>query len=648
MEMLTTKEVAELKGCDIRTIQRLVKSGELESEVFINARKQKEYLIPLTALDIELQHKYLKQNKVADTRINNTSPTIATKPLDKYSEPEREEISLWLDLVERWQGYRNKAKNKTDVDELFCSAIKLEHPDIEISPDTLYRRWSAIKRNDYDGLVDKRGKWKKGKSTVNTQMWDAFLYYYLDEAQHPVTKCYQYMCNAIKEDYPEMYDSIPHDSSFRRKMVNDIPQPLRVLGREGEKAYRDQCGYYIRREYDNMQSNDYWIGDTHTIDVQSRNDDGVVHRLYLSAWMDARSGVFVGWNIATSSSSQNTLLALRHGILRNGIPKTVYVDNGREFLNHDIGGLGHRARKPKDGMVQYAPPPIFARLGITMTNAIVKNARAKTIERRFKDFKDQISRTFGTYTGGHIKERPEILKTRIKNGEIIIDNELIEQVNNMIEHYMNYEEYHGAVKADHGKRKIDVYNEHLKVIRNAVSDELNLMLMRSSRVQTYGRRGVHLDINGERFDYMNEELRQALFGKKVYFRYDPNNLSEVRIYDLEDKWIANAICDDKMVLAYGASKDNIKVAQKQIRTAERTDKDALQAVRTLGFKSARELTLAQAMENQNTPADPANTKVISVHRAQETPLFKQAVGYADLDTMNKNALKKQEGNKLEK
>ncbi len=321
----------------------------------------------------------------------------------------------------------------------------------------------------------------------------------------------------------------------------------------------------------------------------------------------------------------------------------MYVDNGREFLNHDIGGLGHRQKKPKDGKEKYNPPPIFERLGINMVNALVRNARAKTIERRFLDFKNQVSRTFATYTGGNVVERPECLKARIKNGEIIIDNDLISQVNNIIEYYMNYEEYYGAVRSDHGKLKVEVYNEHLTNIRNAKAEDLNLMLMRSSRVQTYGRRGVHLDINGERFDYMNEELRQVLFGKKVYFRYDPNNLSEVRLYDVEDKYIGNASCDDKMVLAYGASKEDIKVAQSMIRKAERKDKDALQTIRALGTKAARELTLAQAMENKNNPVETANPKVISVHRAQEEPLFKQAVGYADLDRMNKNALLKKQG-----
>ena len=36
-----------------------------------------------------------------------------------------------------------------------------------------------------------------------------------------------------------------------------------------------------------------------------------------------------------------------------------------------------------------------------MTNAIVRNAKAKIIERRFRDVKDHLSRLFDTFTGGN-------------------------------------------------------------------------------------------------------------------------------------------------------------------------------------------------------------------------------------------------------
>ena len=124
----------------------------------------------------------------------------------------------------------------------------------------------------------------------------------------------------------------------------------------------DRCSPYIERLYDNLHANDVWIADNHTLDIQSSSEDGKTHRLYITAFQDAKSGVLVGWNVTESLNSQSTILALRHGIMRFGIPKMVYFDNGREFLNHDIGGNGHRTHKKSENDIP--TPTILKRLGI--------------------------------------------------------------------------------------------------------------------------------------------------------------------------------------------------------------------------------------------------------------------------------------------
>ncbi|MDE6035459.1 MAG: transposase family protein [Ruminococcus sp.] len=103
----------------------------------------------------------------------------------------------------------------------------------------------------------------------------------------------------------------------------------------------------VRLMYDNLEANDCWIADTHTFDIQSYDENGNIHLLYLTAFLDAKSGVMTGWNITESPDSQSTILALRHGIMRFGVTKCIYVDNGREFLTHDIGGKGHRTHVKK-------------------------------------------------------------------------------------------------------------------------------------------------------------------------------------------------------------------------------------------------------------------------------------------------------------
>ena len=448
-----------------------------------------------------------------------------------------------------------------------------------------------------------------------------------------------------QEKRPDLYAEIPSYSAFYRRLNNEVPEGVKVLGREGHKAYNDRCAPFIRRIYEDIASNEWWIADNHTFDVMVKDKNGNIHRPYLTAFLDARSGIFTGHYITYNPCSEATLVALRKGILKYGIPDNIYVDNGREFLTFDIGGLGHRKKKPKDGVEKVEPPGVFKRLGINMTNAIVRNAKAKIIERRFCDVKNDLSRLFNTYTGGTVVEKPERLKFVLKKDKIYTDEEFEEYVEMVLDYYFNMEEYNGAVESDKGKIKMDVFNEHLIKRRTATSEELNLMLMRSTRPQQVTRRGVHLDIDGGRIDYWNDDFVHLMLGKKVYFRYDPENLSEVRIYDLEDRYVMSVPADNTAVLSYNASKDEVKAAMAKTRRLERIAREYKEnaILADTDRVTAMELVLKQAERNKANYQGKANPSILEVQRADEEPLFKKVVGGADLDVMNRNAAKRRGG-----
>ena len=492
--------------------------------------------------------------------------------------------------------------------------------------------------------MDQRGKWRKGKSSIDETVWQAFLYYYLDEAQHPIQKCLEYTKMWAQELRPDLYADIPSYSAFYRKLAS-VPEGVKVLGREGHKAYNDRCAPYIRRIYDDMASNEWWIADNHTFDVMVKDKDGKLHRPYLTAFLDARSGIFTGFYVTYNPSSEATLIALRRGILEYGIPDNIYVDNGREFLTFDIGGLGHRKKKPKDGMELFEPPGVFKRLGINMTNAIVRNAKAKIIERRFRDVKDSLSRLFNTYTGGNVVEKPERLKTVLKKDAIYTDDEFNEYVEAVIKYYFNMMPYNGAVEADKGKAKQDIFNEYLYKKRTASEEDLNLMLMRSGRPQKVGRRGVHLDIAGGRIDYWNDEFVHLMFGKQVYFRYDPDNLSQIRIYDLEDRYLMSVPADNQAVLSYGASKEEVKTAMAKTRRLEKIAEEYKRnaVIAEADRITTMDLVLREAQRNKENYKGKPNPKVLEVQRADEEPAFRKVVGGADLDTMIQSAARRQGG-----
>ena len=646
---LTTREVAALYDKHESTIRRWAETGKIPSEKVLNKFNSPEYFFLVDDLSPAQQEKYFAQLKanLPEVSLPEDAKPREAKPLDTYSAEEQEEIAFWIRLVNKWQDYRNKpGANKTEVDARFGQWCRLEYPERAISVDTLYRRWNAMRANDLDGLIDKRGKWKKGKSSIPDPMWQAFLYYFLDERQHPLKKCYEYTKLEMQMSFPELVGDMPSYTTFYRRAQADIPEPLKVLGREGEKAFRDRCAPYIRRTYKDIASNEWWIADNHTFDVITMGENGQRHRLYLTAFFDARSGIFTGCHVTLNPCSQATLIALRKGILKYGIPENIYVDNGREFLTFDVGGLGHRKKKAKDGQERFEPPPVFERLGIHMTNAIVKNAKAKIIERRFRDVKDHLSRLFDTFTGGNVLEKPESLKSILKDGRIPLDSTFTEMVEELLDWYFNQQPYGGEVAEDEGKPRQQVFNENLHTKRVASAEDLNLMLMRSSRAQKVTRRGVHLDIAGQRIDYWNDDLVFNYLGQQVYYRYDPDDLSEVRVYDLQDRFIMSVPADNTAVLAYGASKEEVKEAMAKVRRMERITKEAkkVSTFPAFGRHTALELVMEAAHANKTARIIPsADPKVLALQRPDEEPLLKAVAGGPDLDTMNRNAMKRNGG-----
>lgn len=630
--MLSVAEFAELKGCSQRYIRKSALEGRIPFEESTNSRNRKIYQFPVSTLPAELQQKYYEQHAPQMTLLPNAEPT----PLDRFSSEEREEIMHWQELIEEWQEYRKaNPGSAAEVDEKFVLLCQLRGE--KISKQILYRRWKALREQDYKALVDMRGKARRGRCKISEPVWQAFLSFYLDQAQHPIRQCYLYTELWAQQEMPQALP-LPDYTTFYRHIQSDVPEAVEVLGREGEKAFNDRCAPYIRRCYNDMRSNEWWIADNHTFDIISQTESGQKHRLYLTAFFDARSGIFTGCYVTDAPSSQSTLIALRKGILKYGIPDNIYVDNGHEFLTYDVGGLGHRRKASKKD--EFVPPPIFQRLGIKMTNAIVRNAKAKIIERRFLDIKNQLSRLFETFTGGTVVEKPECLKTVLKDGKIPVDGDLTETINTLLEYYFNRQPYGGAVASDRGKQRMQVYNEQLIRKRVAGVEDLNLMLMRSTRPQTVTRRGVKLPIAGQQLDYWTDDMVFNLLGKKVYIRYDPDDLSEVRIYDLQDRYIMNVPVDNTAVLKYGSSSEEVAAAMRKVKRMERIAKEAKTAsvLPQIGRHTALELVLAAANSNKDAYLAPADPKVLEIQRAEEHPLMQQAVGSdIDMALMARNA-----------
>lgn len=625
MEQISVEEYAELRGCTCQYVRKLIRDGKLSAVERFGAggKNGLSYMIPLAECDPKIIKKYNRLHKIKATEEKPEKPYLIPQSMEKMTEAERTEIFFWKKVLNDWDGYRNEAGiKKSEADEKYVLYLSGMYPDMSFSVRMLYRKKKAWKDYGECALADGRGKHENHKKAIPDKVFGIFEYYYLDQSQKSVKECMKLTMLQLKhEDAIELLP-LASENAFAREIERSIPVPVLKYFRLGQKAFKDECAPYIKRTYEDLNSNDIWVTDNHTFDIFV--DDGEHKkpiRVYLTAFLDVRSRKMVGWYVTDAPCSDATLQALRRGIERYGIPKRILSDNGREFLTHDIGGRGFRKNGREN---EHQAPTILDNLGIEFRTALVKNARAKIVERAFLDVKECFSKLFEGYTGGTIKERPERLKTMARKAANFTPYEDFEIfVDKYIEGIFNYEEHGGVGMKD--KTRNQVYAECLYEVRTATSEELNLMMMRNSRMVTVRRDGVVLKLYDTEITFWSDELLYNHIGEKVYYRYNPDDLSEVRIYDENDRFLCTA--QQHTALSYFANKEDVAEQMKEQRQLEKVVR-AYKKQKNIQAEDALELILQEA-ERNIAMGENLNPKVIRpIRKMEETGTEQQVMSRA--------------------
>ena len=101
--------------------------------------------------------------------------------------------------------------------------------------------------------------------------------------------------------------------------------------------------------------------------------------------------------------------------------------------------------------------------------------------------------------------------------------------------------------------------------------------------------------------------------------------------------------DNKAVLEYGASQDEVKQAMQTVKQAKKVVKQQLQdsVITSIDKGTALELVLRKAEENKKKNIEKGELEDITIQKADEKPLLHD-VPVPDLQKMAKNAMKRQQ------
>ena len=653
--LLTLDEACKLENISYSAIYKKIIRGYLKHEKIKTCKGRGfEYRINLLDLSESAKVKYYvsQKEKNIDTIIDIVN--ISSKGYkeiqenkeetniyrwEKLSDSQKEKAYLWEAIIKAWRTYVDDFNGKeTDATKEFIKSYN-KKSEIKVSQRTLYRKWTAYKDNGIVALADFRGNKNNTGNEIADEVWNIFQDWYLDINKPKVAFLYKALTYHFEMENPDLLP-LPSESTFRRAIDSRIPKSVVTYFREGKKVWTDECAYYLRRDYSTLNSNDIWTSDYHTLDLFVKDDFNYeIYRPHLIIWSDIKSRKVLSMSLRRSSDSHGVFLSFRNAVIKYGAPEMVYFDNGREFLASDIGGRG---RRKTDINADYGKT-LFERLGIRMINAKVANGRAKIAERQFNTMANQFSRMFETYCGNRPGNRPEGHVDRLKDEKNI---PLLSEVENELKNYI--EGYYNNVSSNaEGLEKGSpnaAYEKHLMKIRTIAKAQLDELLLRTTRLQTYKRNGVYVTIGNTKVYFYNSDITINYLDKKVYVRYNPDDLSEVIIEDEQGRYVGKAAREITGGYGLANDTDSIKHLNKTNKMLEKIARDYKKVEDMASIPSVREVISKKSQEMMEENVQRYYAKIIEPILNDSE--YKKAVGaenmsaeIVDFDRMIENANK---------
>jgi len=400
-----------------------------------------------------------------------------------------------------------------------------------------------------------------------------------------------------------------------RNYLNALPNPAKVLGREGGQAHWSKCSPFIQRS--KVPAMDWWVADHRVFDVLVRNSifpelpENKAFRVWLTALYDWGTRKLLGFCFAPTPSSRTINSALRIAILSHGMPKNFYWDNGEDFkkVRRDIEAVtlsdGARALLERD------------RVGVT--SALRYRPRSKPIESWFGG---RWSKRFDVrwrpaYLGNKPGACPEdaresqklhedFLKGKRANSPLPLDAEFIAAAIQFIDR-----ENSTRLEALQGRTPNEAMEEaHPERNRPKVAPRL-LDILFSERTKRIVQKGGCVQLDGMRYEPTDESLfaLDTRQGREVAILRDPYNLGEAVAADAETLQFVGDLRIQEFVAQCPngrITRDQIKAAMRRERSLRRGYAEYLAALSALatnqGWKSEREELMEAAGLRTGTDA----------------------------------------------
>ena len=438
-----------------------------------------------------------------------------------------------LDLIHKWLEFRKKSTNKLQADYDFVKLHNTSNSHLfeilgKISRGSLHR-WSSMLNGteDYTKLLPqyKYSSVDEYRTVLNEEEIKIFMGLLLHPNRLSIGKAIALTKYKLREQGQSF---VPADITFRRyaKWFKDNNYDKWILARDGEKALSDKVEPYIKRDASLLEVGDILVADGHKLAFQVINPfTGNPTRATLVGFLDWKSTALVGYEIMLEENTQCIASALRNAIINlDMIPKVVYQDNGRAF----------RAKYFNDdkGFSELGFNGLYSKLGIETVFARPYNARAKVIERFFKEFQEGFEKLLPSYIGSSINNKPAYMMRNEKLHKNWHCDYVptIDETIKMIDMWLSFKNSQPCPNApDKTITEVLESRKRQNIDINTLDD-----LMLATEVKTIQRNGI-------RFlscDYFDERLYG--FRSKVLIKYNLFDLTNIKVFTPKGEYLCTA------------------------------------------------------------------------------------------------------------
>lgn len=527
-------------------------------------------------------------------------------------------------------------------------AIEKVATDTEVSKGSL-KRWYYKVRNfeRSDWLPILLGNYQPNKSRqadICETAWEAFKADYLRLERPQMGTCYE----RLKLMAAEHGWTIPSLSSIKRKLEREVPMTQRVLLRQGERALADMYPALVR-SVEMLEAMEWINGDGYQHNVFVRWHNGEIVRPKTWLWQDIRTRKILAYRTDLSENSDTIRLALMDLVSRYGIPRKLTIDNTRAAANKWMtGGVKNRYRfKVKED----DPMGIIPLLGIELFWTSVQfgtgHGQAKPIERVFShgglgEVVDKHPLLESHHAGANVLDKPDNYHGGKKGASY---EDFITALEQGIDQWNRTEGRDTEIcKRIYSCNQVFERDYALATVRRATTEQMRLLMLMSEAVTLKSNGTFELSCGGKVFGQKNRYEAVDLIGsnhKKVVVKFDPEKLHDtVWVYSLDGRFLAEAVCTNKVAFGDKATGREHDKARKQYVKSEKAMAKAQQA---MGIKELAQL-MPEASDDSATPT-PSITEIMVTEgntvRKQEVETDADSENEFDNDFMRAMALLKQ-------